>query len=320
MMDSCPNYDRLYNPFRADGAKAARRKLATRNLIFIETIGAADFGVTAPVTAMDAVIVQLSLTSCARSELFVAEKHIDGLARRDRSVLIHDLRRSPVSEVLDPFHVLYFYLPQRVLDTLCAEMPGASIDDMHIQPQTDGGQDPAIEHLMLSVVPALDRPDQLNGLFAEHVTLALAAHVFGRYRRTPLRGFTTKGGLAPRQQRRALEMLHSNLHGAASLSDLATECGLSVRHFARAFKETMGTSPHRYLLKRRVETARRLLLDPKRSLLDIALACGFADQSHFTRVFTAAMDISPGALRRELVNHDDRVLTPDLNEINGLKA
>lgn len=78
---------------------------------------------------------------------------------------------------------------------------------------------------------------------------------------------------------------------------------ISVRHFARAFKETMGTSPHRYLLKRRVETAHELLLNPRLSLLEIALACGFADQSHFTRVFTAAMDISPGALRRESVSH-----------------
>lgn len=93
-MDTCPNYDRLYNPFRADGTKAARRKLAVRNLILIETLGAADYGLTAAVTPMDAVIVQLSLTNCARSDLFVAGKRIDGVARGARSVLMHDLRRS----------------------------------------------------------------------------------------------------------------------------------------------------------------------------------------------------------------------------------
>ena len=60
----------------------------------------------------------------------------------------------------------------------------------------------------------------------------------------------------------------------------------------------MGLPPHRYLLKQRIKTARALLLDSKQSLLDIALACGFADQSHFTRVFTAAIGVSPGALRR----------------------
>jgi transcriptional regulator GlxA family with amidase domain len=62
--------------------------------------------------------------------------------------------------------------------------------------------------------------------------------------------------------------------------------------------ENYGASTHRYPLKQRIETARGLLLDSKQSLLDLALACGFADQSHFTRALTAAVGVNPGALRR----------------------
>jgi AraC family transcriptional regulator len=298
-MDPCPNYHRIYNPFRADGAKAMTRKLANDQLMFMEIVGDANYGVTAPVRSIDAFIVQLSLKTCARSDLFVAGKHMDGVDHGEGSVQIHDLRRSPVSDIRDPFHVLYCYLPRRVLNALPCDKPVAPIDEMQLQPLTPGGRDPAVEHLMLSLLPALERPAQLNNLFAEHVTLALGAHVSSRYAATRPPLPIAKGGLSPRQQRRAIEMLHANLDGALSLSALAAECGLSVRHFARAFKESTGLPPHRYLLKQRIERARGMLIDSERSLLDIALACGFADQSHFTRVFTAAMQISPGTFRRD---------------------
>jgi AraC-like DNA-binding protein len=225
-------------------------------------------------------------------------KALDGIDRSARSVQVHDLRRSPVADIRDPFHVLHFYLPRRVLDALSAEKPFAQIDDMRIQPNSGGGHDPTIEHLILSAFSAVQKPDEISSLFADHLTLALGAHVTTRYGGIRLPQPNTKGGLSPWQQRRALDLLHANLDGAVSLSELAVECGLSVRHFARAFKRSMGLPPHRYPLKQRIETARGLLLNSKQSLLDIALACGFADQSHFTRVFTAAIGVSPGAIRR----------------------
>jgi transcriptional regulator GlxA family with amidase domain len=104
--------------------------------------------------------------------------------------------------------------------------------------------------------------------------------------------------LAPWQERRTKELLNADLGGEIPLRQLAMECGLSVRHFTRAFRQSTGIPPHRYLLKRRVEQAQQLLKDPALSLLDVALACGFADQSHFTRVFSASVGVSPGVWRR----------------------
>jgi AraC-like DNA-binding protein len=126
--------------------------------------------------------------------------------------------------------------------------------------------------------------------------LALGAHVAQAYggMRPVLR--PVRGGLAPWQVRRATEML--NLDGDVPLKEVANECRLSVSHFSRAFRRTMGMAPHQWLLTKRIEGAKEKLRDNETSLSDVALACGFADQSHLTRVFTRMVGISPGAWRR----------------------
>src|SRR5262245_41374003 len=107
-----------------------------------------------------------------------------------------------------------------------------------------------------------------------------------------------RGGLTPWQVRRAKQLMHANLDEKLPLSRLAQECELSVSHFARAFRQSTGIPPHRWHLNQRVERAKELLRDPALSLADVALACGFGDQSHFTRTFTAVVRLSPGLWRR----------------------
>ena len=106
------------------------------------------------------------------------------------------------------------------------------------------------------------------------------------------------GGLAPWQLRRVTALLAAIGQNSPSVSQLAEECGLSPRQFSRSFTRSTGLPPHRWVLERRVEMAKRLLLDPAKSLADVALACGFASQSHFTRIFSGRVGRSPGAWRR----------------------
>ena len=81
-------------------------------------------------------------------------------------------------------------------------------------------------------------------------------------------------------------------HGTCeSAMNSAVARGTSAAKLAGAFRQSVGMPPHRYLLKRRIERARDLLRDPSLSLLEVALACGFSDQSHFTRLFRASMDM-----------------------------
>jgi AraC family transcriptional regulator len=109
-----------------------------------------------------------------------------------------------------------------------------------------------------------------------------------------------RGGLAAWQVRRAKEILSANPDGRVPLKEVARACGLSVSYFSRAFRHSMGTAPHKWLLTHRVEVAKQKLRDNRLSLRDVALACGFADQSHLTQVFTRLVGVSPGAWRRAL--------------------
>ncbi len=106
------------------------------------------------------------------------------------------------------------------------------------------------------------------------------------------------GGLTPSQERRAKALIASNLSGDIGLADLARECGLSPSHFSRAFRQTVGVSPHRWVVQQRIMRARDLLRDSAMSLEDVASACGFFDQSHFTRSFSAHVGTTPGVWRR----------------------
>ena len=98
-------------------------------------------------------------------------------------------------------------------------------------------------------------------------------------------------------ERRAKELMSANLNEDLSLSRLAIECGLSTRHFARAFRLSTGMPPHRWLVRLRVERAKELLQTRALALIDVAMFSGFADQSHLTRVFKAVVGVTPGAWR-----------------------
>ncbi len=94
-------------------------------------------------------------------------------------------------------------------------------------------------------------------------------------------------------------MLRAHLDKKISLLRVAEASRLSVSYFSRAFKDSTGISPWQWLVALRVETAQNLVENLQVPLAEIAYMCGFADQSHFTRVFGRALGRGPGAWRRE---------------------
>jgi AraC family transcriptional regulator len=105
-------------------------------------------------------------------------------------------------------------------------------------------------------------------------------------------------GLAPWQVELASRLLLDDVGDNHTVSELASLCGLSRSYFAKAFKASMGTPPHRWLLRQRVLRAGEMLERTDESISVIASSCGFADQSHLTRMFHAMVGSSPADWRR----------------------
>jgi AraC family transcriptional regulator len=106
------------------------------------------------------------------------------------------------------------------------------------------------------------------------------------------------GCLAAWQTRRVLDFIEERLGAKLTVGDVAAAVELSKSYFTRAFKSTLGISPMAYIAARRVERAKCMIIDSAESLTDIALSCGFADQSHLNRRFRRAVGVTPGRWRR----------------------
>ena len=97
---------------------------------------------------------------------------------------------------------------------------------------------------------------------------------------------------------RVFTFIESNLDRAIRIEELAAITKLSRSHFSRAFRSTAGEPPLAFVIRRRIERAERLILLTDRSLAQIALDCGMADQSHLTKLFRRVYGMSPGKWRR----------------------
>jgi AraC family transcriptional regulator len=112
--------------------------------------------------------------------------------------------------------------------------------------------------------------------------------------------FRAAGGLTAEQRRIALQAIGSVAAAKRSVAEAAALCGVSRGHFIRAFRVSFGKTPYRWSRRARIDSAPDALLTSDAAIAEIAASCGFADQSHPTRVFTAEIGVSPAALRRSL--------------------
>ena len=157
----------------------------------------------------------------------------------------------------------------------------------------------AISALLQQLWSLGDQEEPLSRILADSMVLALVCQVLLLARAgTPP---PASGAFSQRDWRQVCEYIDSHLQEEIALPDLAQTAGWSVRHFARMFRQSTGQTPHNFIVRRRIERAKGLLRKPDLQLADIALTCGFADQSHFTTSFRKATGLTPLRWRRELI-------------------
>jgi AraC family transcriptional regulator len=140
----------------------------------------------------------------------------------------------------------------------------------------------------------------LSTMFTQSVATLTATHLLRSYSNRMPATASLKGGMGPSRERRVLAYIEEHLNQSISLADLAQVAEISPNYLIALFRQSMGMTPHKYVIQMRVERARGLLKQKQLTLLEIAQHCGFLDQSQFTTVFRRYAGVTPGHFRRLL--------------------
>lgn len=192
--------------------------------------------------------------------------------------------------------VVHVYLTRDELAATCRQMYERDVEDVELA-DTIKADAPAIHRTVMQLASEAAQGAAGSRLMVDSLSCQLAVHLLRSHAHVLFRECGGSGGLTFQQDRAVRDYVHEHLAEPIALDDLAAVAGLSRFHFARRFRATRGTSPHRFVLEQRVERARTLLERTDRTLPDIAASCGFADQPHMTREFKKRVGVPPGRYR-----------------------
>jgi len=257
----------------------------------------APHGRTTDVPAENAYLFHVQLRP-AEVDMWIDGKCRPATTTAPGTTFLFDLNSNPVAEIRSSYDNIRFYLSQASLDEFAFDQGIRGIKGL--ASSRLAFQDRVMWGLANALLDSVERANERSTLFIDHVALTFCAHVVKAYGNAAIPEDTASGGLSPWQLRRVLDFISAHLNDDHSIAELARECGLSSGYFSRAFRQTTGVTPHQWVIRRKVERARQLLLGNGLGLADIALVCGFVDQSHFTRVFTKLEGESPGRWRRRV--------------------
>lgn len=156
-----------------------------------------------------------------------------------------------------------------------------------------GVVDPQLASLMLGMQREIKAGCPGGRLYSEYLSLAFLTYLSARYasRKPPDRRLSYR--LSALQVRRVCEYISENISRNLALAELARITGLSPHYFSYLFKNTVGITPHQYVMRERIRVSRRLLASRAASISEIALDVGFANQSHFTEAFRKVTGMTP---------------------------
>jgi AraC family transcriptional regulator len=160
-------------------------------------------------------------------------------------------------------------------------------------------RDPVIEHIGWTLKADLDSNVTCGRLLRDSLGVALAARLLQRHYRGSLPMREIRGGLTHTKLERVIAHIEDNLASKLSLPAIAEVAGMSVSHLKTLFRNSTGVPVYEYVLRRRVERAQFLLRNHKHSIAEIAVATGFAHQSHLARHMHRILGYTPSAVRRK---------------------
>jgi len=273
------------------------RLLSSRIAVSRLSVGRAQLGLSPRVPAEDTFILAHYLTDVPHHELLSRGRPRIVQGYEAGSMRIVNLMDEFSARITHTHQSVAYYIPRDGLDEAAEHAGLRRVATLSAAP---GTLDPVLRHLSAALLPGLAKPSEASALFVDHVVGALVDHLMRRYGGAGENVGPVRGGLSPYQLSRAKEALAAEIERDLTLAEVADVCGLSRGHFAKAFRLSSGTTPHRWRQQCRIDQAKRMLVQGEQTLAEIALACGFADQSHFTRVFSRMVGETPAGWRRRM--------------------
>ena len=214
---------------------------------------------------------------------------------RTSSLQIMPAAASPRAYFREPIEMLHLYFPHDHLADIASVAPGAlELKDPLAK------FDPDISNTCHRLARELATDCSMSQLHFDALTTSIGVQIVRRWSNRGTKAAAFRGGLPPARLRRVEEFLMTHLADDVGLDTLAAIAELSPKHFARAFRQSTGMPPHRWVIERRIDRAKAQLRTSDLGLAEIALACGFADQSHFTATFRKLAGTTPGGYRQEI--------------------
>jgi AraC family transcriptional regulator len=189
--------------------------------------------------------------------------------------------------MLDPAHI------HRIVQS------SIDVENLELKPQSA-----ILDPFVYQIVQALKSELELGGMggqvMVESLTTTLCIHLLRRYATRKFNIPESRGGLSKAQVRSVMVFIEAHLEQDLSLDAIANLVQLSPHYFASLFKQTVGQSPHQYVLKSRIERSKQLLKQPNLAIAQVAQLVGFQNQSHFTTAFRRIVGCTPKTYRNQV--------------------
>lgn len=196
----------------------------------------------------------------------------------------------------DDDRLLQIRITTRFMEQVAGEALAMNSDQLEVIPEFQI-RDPQLEAIGLMLRSEMQQGNVGGRLYIESLANVLAVQLLRKHSASKSHLSVYAGGLPQRQLLQVLEYIHEHLEQDIKLTDLAGLIGTSQYHFSHLFKQTIGIAPYQYLLQQRIEQAKLLLKQSDRSIMDIALDCGFNSHSHLSKTFRKLTGMTPKAYR-----------------------
>ena len=258
------------------------------NQVIIEQFTEVDFSVSK---------VRYSTHSLFFSFTGIVELQTDGIL--DRHLLpmqgiLHAANEIHSAKSLKPTSFLALHICPTYLTSLI-ENPN---DATPLAFRTQIIEDDDVSAILCAVDKEMSSEDLHTDLALQSLVVYICVHLVRKYSELQPFGESNIGRAELCHIKEALEYIEMFLMNEIQIPELAAQAQMSVYRFLTTFKELTGQTPHQYIIRRRLEVAKHLLRKPGLSLEEIALSTGFANQSHFTKMFRKHIGSTPNVFRK----------------------